>query len=264
MNKSCYSNDMIPIEDLDTIAAYLARRDVETLSVESLGGSVDVLVLLGSSLLESVSVTAKAFDDGLAQHILISGGIGHSTQDLRDAIAHHPDYYSIATEGRAEADIFYDMLVGHFDIDPDYITVENQSTNCGMNADFSKVVLEESDLTMRRLLLIQDPTMQRRTHACFERTWKSQPTSFISYAPFIPSVDQVGKDSFIVEGSSENTWSFERFTSLVLGEILRLHDTETGYGPNGANYIDHVEVPQELLDAYNRLQLAQKVVRTVQ
>ncbi len=40
----------------------------------------------------------------------------------------------------------------------------------------------------------------------------------------------------------------------MLGEIPRLRDDEKGYGPRGRGYIVHVDVPEEVLAAYERLQ----------
>ena len=51
-------------------------------------------------------------------------------------------------------------------------------------------------------------------------------------------------------------WSVRRFTALILGEMCRLHDDEHGYGPRGADFIDHVDIPNDVMDAYHRLAVA--------
>lgn len=38
-----------------------------------------------------------------------------------------------------------------------------------------------------------------------------------------------------------------------MGEIPRLRDDENGYGPNGKNFIAHVNIPDEIKEAYNIL-----------
>ncbi len=81
-------------QDLDTLGRYLARRDVPELT-----RPVDLLVLMGSAILETVDLTAKAYHDGVANRILISGGIGHSTHHLIEAVRAR----AIAAEGRPEA-----------------------------------------------------------------------------------------------------------------------------------------------------------------
>jgi len=81
-------------------------------------------------------------------------------------------------------------------------------------------------VTARSLLLIQDPTMQRRSHACFERAWQDVPNAEITS---------------------------ERFASLVMGEIPRLRDDKNDYGPKGGNFFDHIEIPLEVLQAHAEL-----------
>lgn len=239
-------------EELNLIASFLARRDVAFLTPEELKGSVDVVALIGSSLLGPVRVAATALTSGVAERLLIAGGIGHSTQDLRDSVSRHSIYRDIPTEGRAEADIMHDILVRHFGIDAGRIIVENQSMNCGANATESKRVLDDLGLHPNRLVIVQDPTMQLRTHASFERAWSgSKPPEFISFAPFVPSVREV-PGGFMIDGDTDGVWPFERFVSLILGEVVRLRDDQNGYGPRGQNFIDHVDVPPSVLEAHAR------------
>jgi uncharacterized SAM-binding protein YcdF (DUF218 family) len=226
-------------QDLDTLGRYLARRDVVDPTQP-----VDLLVLMGSAILETVEVTAKAYHDGITEHILISGGIGHSTHYLiealeAEAVGAEADAAQmradgvVATEGRPEAHILRDLLVRD-GVDSGAIRVEDRSTNCGENAEFSRRLVQDE----RSLLLIQDPTMQRRTHACFERAFRDLPgVELISFAPEVP----------------RTAWPRERFVSLVLGEIRRLRDDADGYGPRGLNFIDRVDVPSEVILAYRNV-----------
>jgi uncharacterized SAM-binding protein YcdF (DUF218 family) len=219
-------------EDLGVLGRYLARRDVDELTTP-----VDLLVLMGSAVLESVEVTAKAFHTGVAERILVSGGLGHSTRYLIEAVGRRG--LEVATAGRPESHIFRDLLVGS-GVDPAAIEIEDRSTNCGENAEFSRRLIP----TAGSLLLIQDPTMQRRTHASFVRAFRDLPgTELISFAPVIP---RVGAPS----------WPRERFVSLVLGELRRLHDTPGGYGPRGRDYIDHIDLPNDVLIAYRNVAAA--------
>jgi len=45
-------------------------------------------------------------------------------------------------------------------------------------------------------------------------------------------------------------WEMERYISLLMGEIPRLTDNEEGYGPLGKNYIVHVDIPQDVEEAF--------------
>lgn len=256
--------DPTHVEDLELIGRFLARRDVESLEVESLdrdgvGRRFDVLVLCGSAVLASVEVAARAFHDGIVDRILVTGGVGHSTSHLEAAVHRHPRYSDVPTAGRPEAEVFAEILRRHLQVPDDAIDTETESTNCGENAELSLHMMASWPSTPFSALLVQDPTMQRRTHAAFDRHQQgaARPVTVVSYAPFIPVVtdDGVGGKSF----SSNETdkpgvaWTLARFTSLVLGEVRRLHDTEEGYGPRGAGFIGHVDVPDDVLAAYHRL-----------
>jgi hypothetical protein len=219
--------------DEDVIAGYLARRD----PIEQ---PVDRVVLMGSAVLESVEAAAEAHRVYDAP-ILVSGGIGHSTSFLDEALRRRGVE---ATPGRPESHVFRDLLTSA-GVAPEDVAVEDRSTNCGENAAFTRELIS----TPQTLLLIQDPTMQRRTHACFERSFADLPgTTLISHAPLIP---WIGPDRVSAGPDAPEIWTRDRFRSLLLGEIHRL--SPDVYGPCGRNFVDHVDIPTEVLAAYNNL-----------
>ena len=238
------------IEALNRIAEFLSLRHVPELTVTHLGEPVDVIVLVGSSLLDTVHAAARALQQGCGGSILITGGVGHSTQDLRDQVARHSDFGNIRVDGRPEAQILGDILEQSFVIDPALVVREDGSTSCGANAAESKVVLDALG-GVSSMLVIQDPTMQRRTQATFERAFGPF-VRIVSFAPFVPVVENVA-GRWAVSGGVEPIWDFERFVSLLMGEIDRLRDEEQGYGPKGRNYFDHVEVPYDVIEAYKEV-----------
>jgi uncharacterized SAM-binding protein YcdF (DUF218 family) len=219
--------------EITTIANYLARRDVAA------PAEAGLLVLMGSAVLESVEVAARAWQAGLVPRILISGGIGHSTRHLLTKVGER--------DLRPESHIFRDLLINQYGVPSAAIEVEDRSTNCGENAEFSRAVVDRG----HRILLIQDPTMQRRTHASFERSFTDLPgTQLLSFAPVVPHITPQGVTA---TPGGPAIWERERFVSLILGEIRRLQDNEHGYGPRSRNFIDHVDLPPAVLDAYNNL-----------
>ncbi len=232
--------------DLDLVAAYLARRDVADLDeVDQVDGPFDVVVLLGSALLGPERTAARVLAGGTARRLLVCGGVGHSTELLWRAVEADPALSGVRTRGRPEAHVLVDVLVEHLDVPREGLLVEDRSTTCGSNATEARRVLAEHGVPSDRVLLLQDPTMQRRSHACFVRAWGDD-RPFTSFAPSVPRVAGLGED---VEGG----WTFDRFVGLLLGEVRRLHDDEDGYGPRGAGFIDHVDVPEEVLAAARRL-----------
>ena len=242
-------------DDVNQIAAYLARRDIESLS-PTVVPQVDVLVLCGSAVLAAIDIAATAFHDGLADHLLVSGGVGHSTPYLRQAVRESPRYGDVPTDARPESATIAEILRRHHAVPDAAILIEDESTNCGENAEFSVDLLKLTPLKLRSVLLLQDPTMQRRTHESFRRSLRDAAGVLIlSYAPFVPTVPD--RDARNVHDEDGRTvWSMRRFMVLILGEMGRLHDDEHGYGPRGADFIDHVDVPSDVMDAYQRLAAA--------
>ncbi len=234
-------------QDLEIVSFFLARNDVFALEATS----CNVLVLVGSSLLITAERAAEAMREGVAPFLLISGGIGHSTQDLRDQVVAHPIYRQIVTSERSEAEIFGDIIVGALGVSSQQVVIENQSTNCGANACLSRKMVDQKNWNVKSMILIQDPTMQRRTHAAFERMWEDLPeTKIQSHSVFVPTGDE---DSIVGPNKFSGLWSVRHLVELLLGEIPRLRDDEFGYGPQGKNFIPHVDIPAKVLAAHRRL-----------
>jgi len=213
----------------------------------------DVLVLCGSAVLAAIDIAATAFDDGLADRLLVSGGVGHSRPYLRRAVSQDPRYGDVRTEARPESAIIGEILRRHHAVPDDAILIEHESTNCGENAEFSVALLALTPSRWQSVLLLQDPTMQRRTHECFRRSLRSAAgVRVVSYAPFVPTVPDHDATN-VHDEDGRAVWSMRRFAALLLGEMRRLYDDEHGYGPEGADFIDHVNIPGDVMDAYRRL-----------
>lgn len=48
-------------------------------------------------------------------------------------------------------------------------------------------------------------------------------------------------------------WEPERYMELLMGEVPRLMDAPGGYGPHGQGLIAHVDVPDEVIRAFEEL-----------
>jgi len=236
--------------DLEVVGRYLARRDLGSLDPAEVRRTFDVLVLCGSGVLATVDLAARAFRDRVVGTVLVTGGFGHSTPYLTEAVREHPTYADVATQGWPEAAVIAEILQRHLGVPASRISTEDQATNCGQNAELSLRMLAGRPGTVS-VLLVQEPTMQRRTHASFDHHQRLLGTGFevVSFAPFVPVVRQDG----VGNESGDTAWTLERFASLALGEVRRLRDDEGGYGPRGAGFIDHVDVPDEVLAASRRL-----------
>jgi uncharacterized SAM-binding protein YcdF (DUF218 family) len=245
--------------DLNTIIRWLAPADVNPLTRSGLEastgrGEVDLLVLLGSSVLPSLERTAQLWRAGLARRVLVVGGVGHSTEYLRDMVRREGRFSDIPVDGRGEAEILHEILVRHYGLPPEGMLIETESTNCGSNATEARRILRAAGEDPRSLLLVQDPTMQLRSWASFRRAWDDEPgVRFLNSPALLPLLEvRAGRLAF-ARRDTRGLWGMARFLDLVMGEVPRLRDDEQGYGPRGRGFIVHVDLPPEVEAAYRRL-----------
>lgn len=154
------------------------------------------------------------------------------------------------------------------------VYVEDKSTNCGQNASFTVDLLRKNGITRpRSIVVVQDPTMCLRTTSCFIKVFEDDPKgtpSIVCWPTFIPSVVHVGDESPDISSedplkrlalhsssaiglSSDLLWPVERFVDLIMGEIPRLRDDSSGYGPRGRGFITHVDIPQAVECAWHNV-----------
>lgn len=235
----------------------------EFLALDQTGGATSnpiahcepqLLILLGNAILPVAERAFTALAQGAVEKILIAGGIGHSTDLLYQAVKDHPHYHVIATLGRSEAAILHDIAVQFFAILPEQLLLETESTNCGDNATQARRVLEQAGESAARIVLTQDPLMQRRTDASFRQVWEGSPeVQFINWPTLIPQVEQRDGGLYYRREEDASLWSWPRFASLLLGEIPRLRNGPQGYGPLGKGFIAAVEIPRQVEEAYARI-----------
>lgn len=238
------------VDALNRIGRFLAVRDVSTLTAsalqERLGTSrADLIILFGACIPAGWEGVASAYRAGIASRLLVVGGVGHTTSKLWEAMHHR--YPDRCFDGIAEAEIIASYLQSEYDIDD--LLIEKRSTNCGNNVAFAQDVVREVGLRPSSVILVQDPTMQRRIAAGFERLWDVSEATFVNFAGYEQSVS-LRQDAVAFERPELwGMWTLPHYVSLLLGEVERLTDKPTGYGPLGKDFIAHVDVPEEVLVA---------------
>eukprot|EP00243_Klebsormidium_subtile_P013922 TRINITY_DN951_c0_g1_i1.p1 TRINITY_DN951_c0_g1~~TRINITY_DN951_c0_g1_i1.p1 ORF type:complete len:272 (-),score=50.20 TRINITY_DN951_c0_g1_i1:168-983(-) len=245
-------------EDIDVIGSFLAQRDVPELNTKTV--QADVIILAGSALPCTAEIAAEAVRNGVAKELLITGGTGHSTAPLYAAVKKVPKLAHLEVAGQTEAEVLQQIVMGVCHVPKEKVILETKSTNCSGNASESIELLASQGRDHVKAILIQDPTMQRRTMASFKKHLEQREDirmQVISFAPFIPVVEvQSDGKGFQFRSEMEALqpiWSVEHYIALIMGDMLRLHDTEQGYGPRGKGFIGHVDVPDHVLEAYRRL-----------
>ena len=273
--------DADDVSALNLIASWLAQADNGPPQLSG-ASRYSAVIVAGSSVLATCDTAAAALASGAAPLAVLSGGWGHSTPLLRAALVRRfgseaaldallPQQPTLDAAGHSEASMMKALMLT-LGASANSLATEDVSRNCGGNARESLRVLRErwgaSGAAAAPLLLLQDPTMQRRTAASFER-WQADAenagsatgsVAIASHAVFVPSLElggPAGNDELVfaaaVRARCEESWSIRRFVSLLLGEVPRLRDAPGGYGPKGSGFITSVHVPEDVEVAFARL-----------
>ena len=245
--------DQQTINAINTLGNFCGKRDIEELTPFALTKKynipqADIFVLFGGSIICGGNVLAEAIQNKIAKHYIIVGGAGHTTQTLREKV--HAEYPSIITEGLTEAEIFNQYLKDNYGLEADYL--ETKSTNCGNNITYLLDLIKENNLPLNSIILCQDATMQHRMEAGL-RKYAPADTTIINYASYQAKLTLNEDGTSAYSSSIHGMWQPERYLTLLMGEIPRLSDNKDGYGPKGTGYIAHVDVPDEVLVAFNYL-----------
>lgn len=230
---------------INTLSAFLGRRDVPELTQEALRSAygfsqADVMVLFGGSIIAGGDVLAQAIKNNIAKTYVIVGGVGHTTQALRDTV--QKLYPEIQTQDKCEAEIFQAYLQYRYKLKADYL--ETGSTHCGNNITNLLALLEDNAVPCENIILCQDATMQLRMCATLR---KYRPDlRIINFASYKARITP----DLTFSGSIPGMWPIDRFVSLLMGEVKRLTDTPDGYGPKGRDFISHIDIPKKVEEAY--------------
>lgn len=254
------------VSDINALSEYLSDPQLDNLSSVP---PVDCIIICASQVLfgaETIFHTLEQKPD-LTKCLVLCGGIGHSTKLLYAAVQQHPRYSNLANsiEGLPEARVLEKILDESFNRDKItaqgcQILIEDQSTNCGQNALFSRRVLERAGFRdIKSCIINQDPTMMLRTKASFEMVYGDilSKVSFLSFPGFVPKVRLSDNGLLEYEHTDgvSGLWELDRLIELILGEIPRVRDDEEGYGPRGRGFIAHVDLPAAIELAWSRLRV---------
>ena len=241
-------------ENINILAKFLGTRDIDALNQEELFKrygihQVDVMVLFGGSILEGGDVLAVGIKNFIAKKYIIVGGAGHTKDTLRQVV--HLEYPDIETTDLSEAEIFQKYIKHVYGCKADYL--ETKSTNCGNNITYLLDLLKENNISFKSMILSQDASMQRRMAAGLKK-YVNDNVTIINYATYCAKV--LNQDENLVfEENIHGMWTIERYVNLLMGEIPRLSDDANGYGPNGKNYIAHVDIPENVKIAFEELKM---------
>ncbi|GGC84639.1 YdcF family protein [Enterococcus wangshanyuanii] len=230
------------IQYWNTVIEYLSAK-------EQVEGTYDLTILAGNSLPYLADELVQLYKQGRTSKVMLVGGVGHATPFL----AKNFEELGISVGATSEAEMYLTYFKERYGLSEEIFLTETRSKNSGENARFSLAKMREHDLAPERVLLLEDPILQRRLRATFEKEWRGFGSQFANAVPMIPYIKTID-DNLTFEAQQLNgLWTKDYFLSLVLGEIPRLRNDRNGYGPKGAGYIGSIEIPTEVLSAYEKL-----------
>ncbi|PYH43601.1 YdcF family protein [Aspergillus saccharolyticus JOP 1030-1] len=252
---------------INLISAFLAHEQLP--AAQPPPQAVDCIVICVSAILHQAEAVFAflAANPHATKTLVFCGGIGHSTPYLYEAVSKHPKYGHLSPiiQGQPEARVLHMIFTRCFEaVASDFrkaggnLLIEDQSTNCGQNAIQTKHLLEDNAIPApNSVIIVQDPTMARRTIASFVKAFAPMTPDLLSWPIIVPRVRLREHNELVydVEGiSAESLWSIPRFLGLLMGEIPRLRDDEHGYGPQGKGFIEHIDIPQDIEQAFQGLE----------
>lgn len=240
--------------DFNTLAEFLARRDVPQMSAAALQQAIgapraEMVLLFGGSLPEGCRLAGQLWQAGLARKVMTIGGVGHTTAAFLERFESALPAGHSATEGEC----MKEYLQSAFAIPEEDLLVERASTNCGENVRFALSILREKNALPASAIVLHDSTMQRRIGATLDRWWPEGVTGFVHFAAYRAQLEAGENGLTFAPNHIWGLWQPEHYMSLLLSEIPRLRDDDQGYGPNGRDFIAHVDVPEAVEAAWKRL-----------
>lgn len=238
---------------INVLGNFCGKRDIDELTAFELMKKygvekADVMVLFGGSILAGGDILGNAMKNDVAKKYVIVGGRGHTTASLEEQfykLYPDSDKNSILSE-ISEAEIFRNYLKHKYNLQPDFLEIH--STNCGNNITNLLKLLKEKNITFKNTIISQDATMQLRMEATLKK-YLSENIKIINFATYSAKVC-VKDEKLCFENDIFGMWGIDRYITLLMGEIARLTDDENGYGPKGAGYTAHIDIPEDVKNAF--------------
>jgi len=181
---------------------------------------MDAVFALGTSDTNVPKRAAQLFLDGYGKFLIFAGNSG-------EAHGKKPVFT------KPEAEVFADIAI-EMGVPKEKIIVENKSTNTGENILFVKELLKEKSLNLQSVILVQKPSMERRTYATFRKQW--------------PEVDcLVTSPQFPYEDYVNGFQDRDHVITVMVGDLQRIKE----YPAKGFQILQ--EIPEDVWQAWERL-----------
>lgn len=178
----------------------------------------DAILVLGSSDLRKAEYAAELYHAGWAPLLIFSGGEGRTTTGLW---------------GMSEAEKFASVAIEK-GVPKEAILLETKSTNTGENIQFTRQLLQEKGIELKKIIVTQKPYMERRTYATFMKQWPGM--------DFIVTSPKISFENYPSEGRT-----MEHIISMMVGDLQRIRE----YPAKG--YQIEQDIPENVWQAYEEL-----------
>jgi uncharacterized SAM-binding protein YcdF (DUF218 family) len=165
---------------------------------------------------------AQVLLEGWAPLLVFSGGLGAITKHFWE---------------EPEANQFARIALG-MGVPNEKILIENRSTNTGENVQFTKRLLEEKNIAVRKVIVVQKPYMERRSYATFKNWWPE--------IELIVTSPQLSFDEYLSRYSHDSL-SPDDVIGIMVGDLQRIRI----YPERG--FQTPQEIPDDVWDAYEQL-----------
>ncbi|KAI4873640.1 hypothetical protein NFI96_031471 [Prochilodus magdalenae] len=184
----------------------------------------DVVIGLGCHDLRVAERSAQLFLDGWAPYLLFTGYLGKQTTGR--------------VWTRPEAEVFRDVALS-MGVPEGKILLERAATNTGENIRFFYRTLRQHQIPVRKLILVQQPFMERRVKATFLQQWPGplEDTRCVVTSPLID----------LSSYPNPAVGTAQQLIGNMLGAVERIRD----YPEKGFQVKQ--EIPPEALEAYHWL-----------
>jgi uncharacterized SAM-binding protein YcdF (DUF218 family) len=184
--------------------------------------AADAIVVLCSHDTRVAERGAELFLQGWAPLLIFSGGLGGITRQMWK---------------EPEANLFAAIAVA-MGVPAAGILIENESTNTGENVRFTRRLLGERAVSVRKLIVVQKPYMERRSYATFKKVWPEP--------ELIVTSPRVSLDDYLRHYSND-ALSIDEVISIMVGDLQRIR-VYPGKGFQIAQ-----QIPDDVWEAYEAL-----------
>jgi uncharacterized SAM-binding protein YcdF (DUF218 family) len=115
----------------------------------------DLIVVFGSHDFQVAHRGAELILNEFAPKVIFSGGLGRITE---------------GTWKKTEAEIFSEIAIEK-GVPKNKIILENKSKNTGQNIEFTKKIIFEHKLDIKKIIVVHQPYMERRIYSAIKKQW---------------------------------------------------------------------------------------------